>query len=88
VDICPKAWNIQNTVHRPHEAQEERPKSFLEVLLRRGNKILMGANTKCGAETEGKVFQRLAPPGDSSHTVTKRRHYCGCQEVHADRCLI
>ena len=31
------------------------------VLLRRENKILMGANmeTKCGAETEGKVIQRL-----------------------------
>jgi hypothetical protein len=31
------------------------------VLLRRGNKILMGANmeTKCGAETEGEVNQRL-----------------------------
>jgi hypothetical protein len=28
------------------------------VLLRRGNKILMGGNTetKCGAETEGKAF--------------------------------
>jgi hypothetical protein len=31
------------------------------VLLRRGNKILMGTNmeTKCGAETEGKAIQRL-----------------------------
>ena len=31
------------------------------VLLRKGNKILMGANTetKCGAETEGKAIQRL-----------------------------
>ena len=31
------------------------------VLLRRGNKILMGGNTetKCGAETKGKDIQRL-----------------------------
>jgi hypothetical protein len=31
------------------------------VLLRRGNKIFTGENmeTKCGAETEGKVVQRL-----------------------------
>jgi hypothetical protein len=31
------------------------------VLLRKGNKILMGANTetKCGAETEGKAIQTL-----------------------------
>jgi hypothetical protein len=30
-------------------------------VLRRGNKILMGANreTKCGAETEGKAIQSL-----------------------------
>jgi hypothetical protein len=31
------------------------------VLLRRGNKIIMGGNmeTKCGAETEGKASQEL-----------------------------
>ena len=31
------------------------------VLLRRGNKILLGVNTeaKCGAETEGKAIKRL-----------------------------
>jgi hypothetical protein len=31
------------------------------VLLKRGNKILMGINreTKCGAETEGMISQRL-----------------------------
>jgi hypothetical protein len=31
------------------------------LLLRRGNKILTGGKmeTKCGAETEGKVIQRL-----------------------------
>jgi hypothetical protein len=31
------------------------------VLLRRGNKILTGANMKkvCGAETEGKAIQKL-----------------------------
>ena len=31
------------------------------ILLRRGNKILMGGDTetKCGAETEGKAMQRL-----------------------------
>jgi hypothetical protein len=36
------------------------------VLLRKGNKILMGGNmeTKCGAETEGKAIQRL------THLVT------------------
>jgi hypothetical protein len=39
------------------------------VLLRRGNKILMGGDTetKCGAETEEKAIQRLHPPGDPSN---------------------
>jgi hypothetical protein len=49
------------------------------VLLRRGNKILMGTNTetKCGADTEGKAIQRLPHLGIHPHTVTKCRHYCG-----------
>jgi hypothetical protein len=29
------------------------------VLLRRGNKIPMGGDTKCGAENEGRTMQRL-----------------------------
>jgi hypothetical protein len=35
------------------------------VLLRKGDKILMGANmeTKCRAETEGKAIQRLSHLG-------------------------
>jgi hypothetical protein len=39
------------------------------VLLRRGNKILMGENmeTKRGAETEGKAIQRLPPPEAPFH---------------------
>ena len=59
MDISPKAWNTQNTIHRLHEAQEEeRPSVGALVFLRRGNKILKGANTdkKCGAESEGKAI--------------------------------
>jgi hypothetical protein len=44
------------------------------VLLRRGNKILMGGNTetKCGVETEGKAIQRLLHLGiHFIYTVTK-----------------
>ena len=53
------------------------------VFLRRGNKILTGANikTKCVAETEGKAIQRL--PDLMIHPIYS--HYCGCQEVHTDR---
>jgi hypothetical protein len=53
------------------------------VLLRRGNKILMRGNmeTNCGVETEGNAILRW-PIG------SKPKHYCGCQEVLADRSLI
>jgi hypothetical protein len=60
------------------------------ILLRKENKIPMGGvtETKCGAETERKGHPKTAPPGDPSHIVTKPRHYCGCQQVLADRSLI
>jgi hypothetical protein len=47
------------------------------ILLRKGNKILMGANTekKYGAETEGKAFQTLPHLGSIPYTETKSRHY-------------
>jgi hypothetical protein len=42
-------------------------------VLRRGNKILMGGNkeTKCGADTEGKVIQRL--PHLGIHPVNRHK---------------
>ena len=43
---------------------------------------------KCRAETEEKAMQRLSHLGIHPHTVTKPRHYCGCQEVHVERSLI
>jgi hypothetical protein len=52
----------QNTIHRPHEAQEEGNQSMdALVLLRRRNKILMVGNTetKCRVETERKTILRL-----------------------------
>ena len=49
--------------------QKEDQSVYALVLLRRGNKILMGVNmeTKCGAETEGKAIQRLSHLGNPSH---------------------
>ena len=60
------------------------------VLLRRGNKILMGGNTdtKSGAEIAGKAIQRLPYQGFTPNKVTNPRHYCRCQEVLSDRSLI
>ena len=43
---------------------------------------------KWGAETEGKVIQRLPTCRHIPYTVTKPRHYCGCQQLLADRSLI
>jgi hypothetical protein len=69
VDIIPKAWNTQDTIHRPHEAQEGRPSVDVSVLLRRWNKIPTGGDTEtnCGAETEEKAIQRLPYMGNLSH---------------------
>jgi hypothetical protein len=60
------------------------------VLLRRGNKIPMGGDTKtkCGAETEGKAFQRLPHLGSYPYTSTKPRYFSGFQQVLPDRSLI
>jgi hypothetical protein len=57
------------------------------VILRRGNKILMGGNrvTKYGTETEGKAIQRL--PHLEIHPIYKHRHYCTSKQVLADRSL-
>jgi hypothetical protein len=52
VDFRPKAQNTQDTIYRPHESQEEgTPSVNVSVLLKRGNKLLMGGNleAKCGA---------------------------------------
>jgi hypothetical protein len=52
VDNSPKAPNNQDTIYRPHEAQEEgRAKCGYLRPSRKGEKSLMVANTKCRAET-------------------------------------
>ena len=51
---------IQFTEHIKLEKKKDQSMDA-SVLLRRGNKILIGRNmeTKCGTETEGKAIQRL-----------------------------
>jgi hypothetical protein len=60
------------------------------VLLTRGNKIPMGGDTetKCGAETEKRPSRDCPTWGSIPHTVTKPKHYFGCQQVLAERSLI
>ena len=49
---------IQFTDHMKLKKKEDQSVNT-SVLLRRGNKIPMGGDTKCGGETEGKAIQRL-----------------------------
>jgi hypothetical protein len=43
---------------------------------------------KCRAETEERPSRVCATWGFFPYTVNKPRHYCGCQEVYAERSLI
>ena len=80
---------IQLTDHMKLKKKEDQSMDAT-VILRRGNNIPMGVDTetKCGAETEVKVIQRLSNLGIPPYTITKPRHYGGCQEVLPDRSLI
>ena len=63
MDINPtlRIPKIQFTDHMKLKKKEDKSVGA-SVLLRKGNKILTGANieTKCRAETEGKTIQRVA----------------------------
>jgi hypothetical protein len=65
--------------------KKEDQRADTSVLLRRGNKILMGRNmeTKCGAESEGKAIQRL-PLGDPSHIQSPNAETI----VDAKKCIL
>jgi hypothetical protein len=80
---------IQFAKHMKLKNKEDQSVDTL-FLLRMGNKIPMEGvtETKCGAETEGKAIHRLTTWGSIPYTVTKPRHYCGCQQMLADRSLI
>ena len=53
---------IQLTDHMKLKKKEDQSVDA-SVLLRKGNKIPMGGDTKCGANTEGKAIQRLSHLG-------------------------
>jgi hypothetical protein len=58
------------------------------VLLRRGNKIPIRGDTKCGAETEVKAIQRLLYLGTHHMYSYQNQTLLGCQKVFADGSLI
>jgi hypothetical protein len=91
VDISLKAQTTQDTFIDNMKLKKKEDQSVdVLVLLRRGNKILMGGNTetKCGTETVGKAFQRL--PHLEIHPIYshQRQTLLWMPEVHADRSLI
>jgi hypothetical protein len=45
VDISLKAQNTQDTIQRPYKLKKEGQSVDVSVLLRRENKVLMGAKT-------------------------------------------
>ena len=70
MDISPKSPNIQDTIHKPHEAQEEgKLKCGYLSPSYKDNKVLTGANMeiKCRAETTQKGHPETVTPADSSH---------------------
>ena len=72
MDISPKALSTQDTIHRPHEAQEEgKAKCVGFDFYGKGNKIISGVNIKYRGESEEKVIQGLAHLGI--------HHTCGHQ---------
>jgi hypothetical protein len=62
----------------------------MSVLLRNGSKIPMEGDTETNYEQRLKERPSRDCPtwGSIPYTVTKPRHYCGCQQVLADRSLI
>jgi hypothetical protein len=75
---------IQFTDHMKLKNKEDQSVGAL-VLLRRENKILIGANneTRCGAETEGKVIQKL--PHLGYHSINSHQTQT---LVDAKKCLL
>jgi hypothetical protein len=83
---------IQFTDHKKFKKKEDQSVDT-SILLRRGNKmskIPMGGNTEMKYEAETEVMATHDCPiwGSTPYTVTKPRHYCGCQQVLTDRSLI
>ena len=60
MDISPEARDTQYIIRKTHDNQEDQSVDTT-ILLRKGNKISMEGvtETKCEAETEGMIIQRL-----------------------------
>ena len=90
VDISPKAGNTQDIIQGPHEAQKGgRPMCGWFNSSEKGNKILTGADIEIKCRDWRKGGPETVPPGYSSFIQSLNPiHYCGCQEMLAERTLI
>jgi hypothetical protein len=88
--LHPEARNTQDSIHRSHEAQEEgrSQSSDASVLLRRGKRNTHGEERQRQSVEQRMKERRLSHLGIHPYSVPKPRHYCGCQQVLADRSLI
>ena len=71
--------------------KKERQRVGSSTLLRKGNTILTGTNMeKKSVEQKLKEKPSRDCPnwGSIPYTLTKHRHYCGCQKMPAERSLI
>jgi hypothetical protein len=59
---------------------------MLQSFLEGGTKY--SQETKYGSKTEEKAIRDCLTWGFIPYTVTKPKHYCGCQELFDDRSLI
>jgi hypothetical protein len=89
VDINPAVWHTQDIIHRPHDALEDgRSKCgiFLEGVskypLEEVQRQSLGQKLKERPSTDCPIRESIP------YTVTKPRHYCGCQKVPTDSILI
>ena len=92
VDISPEAWNPQDKIHRPNEAQEEQsPEEGRRCFCssEKGNKILKGENMQINMQRlKQRPSKDCSSWGFMPYIVTKSQHYRGCQEMLADRSLL
>jgi hypothetical protein len=84
MDIILEPHNTQDTIQRPHEAQEGGKSVMLRSFLEGGRKYSWG---KIWRQNVDKSLKER-PSRDCPTSGTKIRDYTECQEVHGDRTLI
>jgi hypothetical protein len=75
-----KAWNTQDTIHRPKIKKKEDQSVDASVLLRIGNEILMGGNMEQSVEQRLKErpSRDCSTRGSIPYIDIKPRYYYGC----------